>query len=91
MGKLNYYDIFRFAEELMKTVQEVQIMEWQHLIYDWWKRKGGIVGDYQDLSKLWNNNLNFKVDYRSLYEFILRNHFNFQKNPFSKYKDNLFI
>ena len=53
--------------------------------------KGGIIGDYQDLSKLWNNNINFKVDYRSLYEFILRNHFNFQKNPFSKYKDNLFI
>ena len=53
--------------------------------------KGGIIGDYQDLSKLWNNNLNFKVDYRSLYEFILRNHFNFQKNPFSKYKDKLFI
>ena len=53
--------------------------------------RGGIVGDYQDLSKLWNNNLNFKVDYRSLYEFILRNHFNFQKNPFSKYKDKLFI
>ena len=53
--------------------------------------KGGIIGDYQDLSKLWNNNINFKVDYRSLYEFILRNHFNFQKNPFSKYKDTLFI
>ena len=53
--------------------------------------RGGIVGDYQDLSKLWNNNLNFKVDYRSLYEFILRNHFNFQKNPFSKYKDKLFV
>ncbi len=53
--------------------------------------RGGIVGDYQDLSKLWNNNLNFKVDYRSLYEFILRNHFKFQKNPFSKYKDKLFI
>ena len=53
--------------------------------------KGGIIGDYQDLSKLWNNNINFKVDYRSLYEFILRNHFNFQKNPFSKYKDKLFI
>ena len=53
--------------------------------------KGGIIGDYQDLSKLWNNNINFKVDYRSLYEFILRNHFNFEKNPFSEYKDKLFI
>ena len=35
--------------------------------------EGGIVGNYEDLGKLWNNNLNFKVDYRSLYEFILEN------------------
>jgi uncharacterized protein (DUF1501 family) len=53
--------------------------------------EGGIVGNYEDLGKLWNNNLNFKVDYRSLYEFILRKHFNFQNNPFSNYKDKLFI
>ena len=53
--------------------------------------EGGIVGNYEDLGKLWNNNLNFKVDYRSLYEFILRKHFNFENNPFSKYKDKLFI
>ena len=53
--------------------------------------EGGIVGNYEDLGKLWNNNINFKVDYRSLYEFILRKHFNFENNPFSKYKDKLFI
>ena len=53
--------------------------------------KGGIIGQYNDLSKLWNNNINFKIDYRSLYEFVLRNHFDIKDNPFSKFKDNLLI
>tara|TARA_B100001057_G_scaffold258094_1_gene258241 strand:- start:223 stop:1380 length:1158 start_codon:yes stop_codon:yes gene_type:complete len=53
--------------------------------------KGGIIGQYNDLSKLWNNNINYKVDYRSLYEFVLRNHFNITDNPFSKFKNNLII
>ncbi len=53
--------------------------------------KGGIIGEYNDLSKLWNNNINFKIDYRSLYEFVLRNHFNITNNPFVKFKNNLLI
>ncbi len=52
---------------------------------------GGIIGEYNDLSKLWNNNINFKIDYRSLYEFVLRNHFNIKDNPFSKFKNDLLI
>ena len=53
--------------------------------------KGGIIGEYNDLSKLWNNNINFKIDYRSLYEFVLRNHFDITNNPFVKFKNNLLI
>ena len=52
---------------------------------------GGITGEYDDLSKLWNNNINFKIDYRSLYEFILRQHFNIKSNPFSKFQNKLLI
>ena len=55
------------------------------------KIKGGIIGEYNDLSKLWNNNINFKIDYRSLYEFVLRNHFDITNNPFVKFKNNLLI
>ena len=47
--------------------------------------EGGITGQYDDLSNLWNNNINYKVDYRSLYEFVLRKHFNIDDNPFSKF------
>ena len=53
--------------------------------------KGGIIGEYQDLSNLWNNNINFKIDYRSLYEFILREHFNINDNPFSNYRSKIII
>ena len=53
--------------------------------------KGGTIGQYNDLSKLWNNNINYKIDYRSLYEFVLRNHFDITDNPFSKFKNNLII
>ena len=47
--------------------------------------EGGITGQYDDLSNLWNNNINYKVDYRSIYEFVLRKHFNIDDNPFSNY------
>ena len=47
--------------------------------------EGGITGQYDDLSNLWNNNINYKIDYRSLYEFVLRKHFNINDNPFSKF------
>ena len=50
--------------------------------------KGGITGQYDDLSNLWNNNINYKIDYRSLYEFVLRKHFNIKDNPFSKFKNS---
>ena len=53
--------------------------------------KGGIVGEYNDLSKLWNNNINYKIDYRSLYEFVLREHFNLKNNPFSKFENKLIV
>ena len=53
--------------------------------------KGGIVGEYNDLSKLWNNNINYKIDYRSLYEFVLRKHFNIKNNPFSKFENKIII
>lgn len=53
--------------------------------------KGGIIGEYQELSNLWNNNINFKIDYRSLYEFILRKHFNINDNPFSNYRSKIII
>ena len=43
--------------------------------------EGGITGQYDDLSNLWNNNINYKIDYRSLYEFVLRKHFNINDNP----------
>ena len=53
--------------------------------------KGGIYGGELDFNKLKNNNLDFQVDYRSLYNFILTNHFNLTKNPFSKFKSDLIV
>ncbi len=53
--------------------------------------EGGITGQYDDLSNLWNNNINYKVDYRSLYEFVLRKHFNIDDNPFTKFKNSEII
>jgi len=50
--------------------------------------EGGITGQYDDLSNLWNNNINYKIDYRSLYEFVLRKHFNINDNPFSRFKNS---
>ena len=53
------------------------------------KINGGIDGKNPDLTKLNKNNLEYSIDYRSLYEFVLRKHFNLDKNPFEKYKSNL--
>ncbi len=50
--------------------------------------EGGITGQYDDLSNLWNNNINYKIDYRSLYESVLRKHFNINDNPFSEFKNS---
>ena len=52
---------------------------------------GGIIGEYDDLSKLWKNNINYKIDYRSLYDFILREHFNIKNNPFSNFNNKLMV
>ena len=52
---------------------------------------GGIVGEYEDLSNLWNNNINYKVDYRSLYDFVLREHFKIKNNPFSEFKNGMIV
>ena len=49
------------------------------------------IGEYEDLSKLWNNNINYKIDYRSLYEFVLRQHFNIKDNPFSNFHNEIII
>lgn len=53
--------------------------------------KGGIIGEYEDLRNLWNNNINFNIDYRSVYEFILRKHFNVYDNPFSNFKNEIIV
>ena len=50
---------------------------------------GGIFGGNLDFNKLNNNNLTFQVDYRSLYNHVLSNHFNLTNNPFSKFKSDL--
>jgi len=51
--------------------------------------KGGIYGGKLDFNKLKNNNLAFQVDYRSLYNQILTNHFELPDNPFTKFKSDL--
>jgi len=47
--------------------------------------KGGIYGEYPQLGKLESNNLMFSMDYRSVYNFVLSEHFGLKKNPFSHY------
>lgn len=48
---------------------------------------GGFYGSVPSLSKLNNDNLEFEIDYRTIYEGILRQHFNLNDNPFKKYKN----
>ena len=47
--------------------------------------KGGIFGEYPQLRQLESNNLTFSMDYRSVYNFVLSEHFGLKKNPFSHY------
>ena len=49
---------------------------------------GGFVGSQPNLSSLDDNNLQFSLDYRALYDSILRGHFGVQKNLFEKYKSD---
>ena len=51
--------------------------------------KGGIFGGELNFNKLNNNNLAYQVDYRSLYNYVLSDHFNLIKNPFSNFKSDL--
>lgn len=50
--------------------------------------KGGIVGDYPQLGQLEKDNLLFSMDYRSVYNFVLSEHFELSENPFSGYELN---
>ena len=50
--------------------------------------KGGIVGDYPQLGQLEKDNLLFSMDYRSVYNFVLSEHFGLSENPFSGYELN---
>lgn len=51
------------------------------------KLKGGFVGQTPNLSRLRNNNLEFEIDYRTVYETVLREHFGLNENPFKKYQN----
>jgi uncharacterized protein (DUF1501 family) len=51
------------------------------------KLKGGFVGELPNLGRLRNNNLEFEIDYRTVYETVLREHFGLDDNPFEKYQN----
>ena len=51
------------------------------------KLKGGFVGEVPNLGRLRNNNLEFEIDYRTVYEAVLREHFGLDDNPFQKYQN----
>ncbi|MBL82162.1 MAG: hypothetical protein CMM80_06425 [Rhodospirillaceae bacterium] len=51
------------------------------------KIKGGFVGEVPNLGRLRNNNLEFEIDYRTVYETVLREHFGLVDNPFQKYQN----
>ena len=51
------------------------------------KLKGGFVGEVPNLGRLRNNNLEFEIDYRTVYEMVLREHFGLNENPFQKYQN----
>ena len=51
------------------------------------KLNGGFVGQLPNLGRLKNNNLEFEIDYRTVYEMVLREHFGLNENPFQKYQN----
>ena len=55
------------------------------------KINGGINGGLPNLDKLKNNDLLYQIDYRSLYDFVLKNHFNVEENLFKKYRVDTII
>ena len=49
---------------------------------------GGFAGKIPNLGRLRNNNLDYEIDYRTIYEAVLREHFGIDENPFQKYQNN---
>lgn len=49
--------------------------------------KGGFIGKTPNLGRLRNNNLEFEIDYRTIYESVLREHFGLDENPFKKFQN----
>ncbi len=52
---------------------------------------GGLIGNNPRLRQMKENNLSYNMDYRTVYEFILRSHFGMTKNAFSKYRSRHLI
>ena len=53
------------------------------------KINGGIDGDNPNLAKLNKDNLTFSIDYRSLYDYVLTNHFELSENPFKSFRNSV--
>ena len=49
---------------------------------------GGLYGQHPDLGKLINGDMQFTMDYRSVYEMILRNWFEIKENKFSDFRNS---
>jgi len=50
--------------------------------------KGGVFGDYPQLGQLDRDNQTYTIDYRSVYNLVLSEHFGLKDNPFTKYDYN---
>ena len=46
----------------------------------------GIVGGIPDLERLKNGDLQFKIDYRAMYNYVLTKNFSLGENPFNEYE-----
>jgi uncharacterized protein (DUF1501 family) len=51
------------------------------------KISGAVYGEENVLNSVSDSNLRFSIDYRSLYNEILSQHFGFQDNQFANYKN----
>ena len=49
---------------------------------------GGLYGQHPDLGKLINGDMQFTMDYRSVYEMILNNWFEIKENKFSNFRNS---
>jgi len=50
---------------------------------------GGLIGNNPRLRQMKENNLSYNMDYRAVYEFVLRTHFGINRNSFGKYRTRL--